>query len=94
MISIGNSLPSLRRPESSMPVPICWASASAARAGAVGDQPFRETLGDDVLHLLPDQFVAVIAKLLLRLHIEQNDLPAPDSPRPWRPEPPPAVPGT
>ena len=30
MISMGNSLPSLRRPESSMPVPICCASASAA----------------------------------------------------------------
>ena len=29
MISIGNSLPSLRSPTSSMPVPICWASASA-----------------------------------------------------------------
>ncbi len=28
--SIGNSLPSLRRPESSMPVPICWARASSA----------------------------------------------------------------
>ena len=30
MISMGNSLPSLRRPESSIPVPICCASASAA----------------------------------------------------------------
>ena len=29
MISIGNSLPSLRRPESSIPVPICCARASA-----------------------------------------------------------------
>ena len=30
MISIGNSVPSLRRPTSSMPMPICWAIASAA----------------------------------------------------------------
>ena len=44
MISIGNSLPSLRRPVSSMPVPICCASASSDRAQAVGDQPFGEAL--------------------------------------------------
>ena len=30
MISIGNSVPSLRSAESSIPVPICWASASSA----------------------------------------------------------------
>ena len=61
---------------SSMPVPICCASASAADAGAVGDQPFREAFRDDVLHFLPDQFVAAVAELFLRLHIQQDDLSA------------------
>ena len=45
-------------------------------AGAVGDQPFGETLGNDVLHFLPHQFVAAVAKLFLRLHIQQDDLSA------------------
>jgi hypothetical protein len=30
MISIGNSVPSLRSATSSIPLPICWARASAA----------------------------------------------------------------
>ncbi len=75
MISIGNSLPSLRRPMSSIPVPICCASASAAERSAVRDQPLREALRNDVLHLLPEEFVAAVSELLLRLHIQQHDLP-------------------
>src|SRR5580692_8248245 len=40
----------------------------------VRDQPFRETLRNDVLHFLPDKFIAAVSKLLLRLHIQKNDL--------------------
>ena len=69
MISMGNSLPSLRRPVSSIPVPICWASA-LPRFEAVGDDPFREALGNNVLHLLPDQFVAAVSELFFGLHIQ------------------------
>ena len=43
-------------------------------AGAVGDDAFGEAFGDDVLDLLPDQFVAAVAELFFRLHIEQDDL--------------------
>ena len=42
----------------------------------VRDQPFREALRDDVRYLLPDEFVAVVAELLLRLQIQQDDLAA------------------
>ena len=73
MISMGNSLPSLRRAVSSMPVPICCASASAAER-AVGDQPLGEADGDDVGDLLSDQFVAAVAELLFGLEIEEDDL--------------------
>jgi hypothetical protein len=76
MISMGNSLPSLRRPVSSIPVPICCASASSAERRAVGDQPFGETLGNDVLHFLAQKLVAAIAELLFRLKVQQNDLAA------------------
>ena len=76
MISIGNSLPSLRRPMSSIPVPICCASASSAERRRVGDQPLGEALRNDVLHLLPEQLVAAVAELLLRLHVQQHDLAA------------------
>ena len=61
---------------SSIPVPICCASASAADRSTVRDQPFREALRNDVLHLLPDEFIAAVSELLLRLNIQQNDLPA------------------
>ena len=74
MISIGNSLPSLRRPDSSMPVPICCASASSVGAQRVGDQPFGEALGNDVRDLLAEQLVAAVAELLFGLHVEQDDL--------------------
>ncbi len=46
------------------------------RAGAVGDQPFGEALGNDVLDFLSHQFVAAVAKLFLRLHVQQNDVAA------------------
>ncbi len=72
--SIGNSVPSLRRAVSSIPVPICWASAASADAQVVGDQPLGEALGDDVRDLLAEQLIAVVAELLLGLDIEQDDL--------------------
>ena len=74
MISIGNSLPSLRSPISSMPVPICWASASAAERRSSAIEPLGEALGDDVRDLLPEELVAVIAELLLGLDVQQHDL--------------------
>ena len=61
---------------SSIPVPICCASASAAVRSAVRDQPFREALRNDVLHLLPEKLIAAISELLLRLDIQQHDLAA------------------
>ena len=75
MISMGNSLPSFRSPISSIPVPICCASASAARPGSVRDQPFRKTLRNNARHLLAQKFIAAVAKLLLRLGIQQDNLP-------------------
>ena len=45
-------------------------------SGSVGDQPFREALRNDVLHLLPDEFIAQISELFLRLNIQQDDFPA------------------
>src|ERR1700674_673123 len=40
-------------------------------SGTVSDQPFREALRNDVLHLLPYEFIAAVSKLLLRLNIQQ-----------------------
>ena len=45
-------------------------------AQAVGDQPLGEALGNDVRDLLPEQLVAAVAELLLRLDVEQDDLAA------------------
>ena len=45
-------------------------------AKAVGDQPLREALRDDVRHLLADELVAAVAELLLGLDVEQDDLAA------------------
>ena len=45
------------------------------RSKIVRDQPFREALGNDVLHLLPYQFIAAVSELFLRLNIQQDDLP-------------------
>ena len=67
MISIGNSLPSLRRPVSSIPPPICCAALVFRESKIVRNQSFREALRNDVRHLLPKQLVAVVAELLLGL---------------------------
>ena len=40
----------------------------------VGDQPFREALRDDLLHLLAQQFIVAIAETLLCLQVQQYDL--------------------
>src|ERR1700730_7126485 len=42
----------------------------------VSDQSFRETFRNDVLHLLPYEFIAAISELFLRLNVQQDDLPA------------------
>ena len=47
---------------------------SLGGAQAVGDQPFGEAVGNQALHLLPDQLIAAESKLLLGLQIEQNDV--------------------
>ena len=42
-------------------------------AGAVGDQAFGEPFGNDVFYLLAEQFIAAVAELVFRLHIQQDD---------------------
>src|SRR5580692_7094902 len=42
---------------------------------AVRYEPLGKSLRNNVLHLLPDQFIAAVSELLLRLHIQKNDLP-------------------
>src|ERR1700734_3107438 len=37
-------------------------------------EPLGESLRNNVFHLLPDQFIAAVSELLLRLHIQKNDL--------------------
>ena len=76
MISMGNSLPSLRRPDEFDAGADLLRQGLGGGAGAVGDQPFGEALGNDVLDLLPDQFIAAVAELLLRLHVQQDDFSA------------------
>src|SRR5580692_7514859 len=46
------------------------------RTQAVGDQTFRKTLGNDVLHFLAHQLIAAISKLFFRLDVQQHDIPA------------------
>src|ERR1700730_11196072 len=45
-------------------------------SGTIRDQPFREALWNDVLYLLPYQFIAAVSELFLGLDIQQNDLPS------------------
>ena len=86
MISMGNWLPSLRRAISSIPVPICCASGVGRAPGTVGDDPFpQKTLGNDVFYLLPQEFIAVVSKLFLRLDIQQHNLAAFVHNHHWRP---------
>ena len=44
--------------------------------GSVGDQPLREAIRNNLRHLLAQQLIPAIAKLLLRLGIQQDDIPA------------------
>jgi hypothetical protein len=61
---------------SSIPVPICCAERVFRGAQIVRDQPLRKAYRDDVGDLLAKQFVAAVAELLLRLHVQQHDLAA------------------
>ena len=45
-------------------------------AKSVGDQPFREAFRNDVLHLLPQEFVAAVSELFFRLNVQQDDFSA------------------
>ena len=74
MISIGNSLPSLRRADELDAGADLLGQGILGRAQVVGDQPLREALRDDVRDLLAEQLVAAVAELLLRLEVEQDDL--------------------
>ena len=76
MISIGNSLPSLRRAGELDPRADLLRQRVLRRSKVVRDQPFREALRNDVRDLLPEQLVAAVAELLLRLHVQQHDLAA------------------
>src|SRR3954462_2243805 len=70
-ISIGNSLPSLRRPVSSIPPPISCASAPSLNRRSSATS--RSAKPSGMRHLLPEQLVAVVAELLLGLQIQQHD---------------------
>ena len=94
MISIGNSLPSLRRPISSMPVPICCASASSGEAQVVGDQPFGEALRDDVRDLLARAARRGGSRTASRPGRSAGRSRRPGSPPPSRRAPPPAARGS
>ena len=85
MISIGNSLPSLRRADQLDARADLLRQRVRRGAQVVGDQPLGEALRNDVRDLLAEQLVAAVAELLLRLHVEQHDLAAPGSPPPSRP---------
>ena len=74
MISIGNSLPSLRRPMSSMPVPICWASASSAERRSSAISRSAKPSGMMFVTCWPTSSSRLVAELLLGLHVEQDDL--------------------
>ena len=76
MISIGNSLPSLRRAGELDPGADLLRQRVFRGAEAVGDQPLGEALRNDVRDLLPEELVAAVSELLLRLNIQQDDLPA------------------
>ncbi len=73
---MGNSLPSWRRPDKFDPGADLLRQGLGGGAGAVGDQPFGEAFRNDVLDLLPHQFIAAVAELFFRLHIQQNDFSA------------------
>ena len=76
MISMGNSLPSFRRPVSSIPVPICCASASSAERRPSAISRSAKPSGMMFVDFLPEEFVAAVAELFLRLNIQQDDLSA------------------
>ena len=74
MISIGNSLPSLRSAIELDPGADLLRQRVRGGSQVVGDQPLGEALGDDVRDLLAEQLVAAVAELLLGLHVQQHDL--------------------
>ncbi len=76
MISIGNALPFLRRADQLDPGADLLRQRVLRGAQRIGDQPLRETLRNDVLDRLPDQFVAAITELLFRLLVQQHDFAA------------------
>ncbi len=76
MISIGNSLPSFRRRDEFDPRADLLRQRFRRASRAVRDQPFRKSFRNDVLHLLPEEFIAAVSELLFRLNIQQHDLSA------------------
>ena len=72
MISIGNSLPSLRRRELDAGADLLRQRLPAERGRRRSAAP--QNLRDDVLHLLAEELVAAIAELLFRLEVQQHDL--------------------
>ena len=73
MISMGNSLPSLRRADELDPGADLLRQRVGSATRTVGDETFRKALRNDVLDRLPEQLVAAVSELLLRLHVEQDD---------------------
>ena len=73
---MGNSLPFFRTCNKLDPRANLLRQRVRGASRSVRDQPFREAFRNDVLHLLPDEFIAAVSELFLRLNIQQNDLPA------------------
>ena len=43
-------------------------------AKSIGEEPFRESLWNDVLHVPAEEYIASVSKLLLRPRVQQDDL--------------------
>ena len=59
-----------------MPVPICWASASAVERRSSAISRSANPSGMMFVTCLPEELVARVAELLLGLHVQQHDLAA------------------
>ena len=75
LISIGNSVPSFRNPNSSSPMPIPRGRGSAEEPGAVPRMGSAKAIGNEDLDPLPDEFLPGVSEEPLRLGVDQHDAP-------------------
>ena len=94
MISMGNSL-SVLPPRNQLDSRTDLLRQSLRGAScSVRDQPLREAFGNDVLHLLSDEFIAAVAELLSPPARSAGRSRRPGLPPPWHPALPPRARGT